>query len=64
MGFPEGLVGVMPMNHKPNLPTAESCRSRAKGLALRAVPRPLNAPKIASGALEPAAASTQVHNRL
>jgi hypothetical protein len=64
MNFPESLEGVMPMNHKPILPMTESCRSHAMSLAPCAVPRPLTAPKIASGALDPAATSTQVHNRL
>jgi hypothetical protein len=64
MNFPEGYEGIMPMNHNPILPVAVSSRFREMGFALCAAPRPLNAPKIAPGALEPAAASTNVHNRL
>jgi hypothetical protein len=64
MNFPEGLEGSVPMHHKPILLMAESCRSRATGFAPCTVPRPPNAPTIASGALDPAATSTKVHNRL
>jgi hypothetical protein len=52
----------MPMNHKPILPLAVSCRAHATGVAPCAVPQPLNAPKIAPGASEATAASTKVHN--
>jgi hypothetical protein len=64
MNFAEGFEAVMPMHQRPILPVAVSRRSRAKDLAPCAAPRPLHAPKIASGAWEPAAALTKVHNRL
>lgn len=64
MNSTEGFEREMPMNHRSNLPLAVSRRLRTKSLAPCAAPRVPNAPKIAAGGLESAAASTKVHNRL
>ena len=49
----------------PGSPSAKApSASATMDLASLAVPRPLNAPKFASGSLEPAAAPTKVHNTL
>jgi hypothetical protein len=64
MDLAEGLERMMPKHHRAILLVAVSGRSRANGPDPCPVPRPHNAPKRASGALEPAAAPTKVHNTL
>jgi hypothetical protein len=64
MNSAEGLEQLIPMTHRLILFAAVSCQSRAKDLVPASVSKPLIVPKIASGALEPAAALTKVHCRL
>jgi hypothetical protein len=64
MDLAEGLERMMPRHHRAILLVAVSGRSRANGPDPCPVPRPHNAPKRASDALEPAAAPTKVHNTL
>jgi hypothetical protein len=64
MNFSEGFMEPTPMNHRPVLPLAESGRLHATGVGSCAAPQPPIGTEFASNALEAAAASTKVHNRL